>query len=127
MVVAVIDSGLTTIDGTFGFRIWDGRGRWKVPAYPGAARRRWLRADPYRQPIRPPHRAPARLAQGAQREVMSVNPALDLDHAPRRQKVDDGARLNCWSASEARTFLAAANADGPVRGTLCGRARQRGT
>lgn len=69
---------------------------------------------------RPVHHTVLRraLRKAVKEKLMMVNPALDLDHAPRRPKVDDAARLNCWTATDARTFLAAAKADGPQTAAL---------
>jgi integrase len=51
--------------------------------------------------------------------LLTVNPAADLEHAPRRARAhDDDARRNCWSATEAQTFLAAAKAAGPQTAAL---------
>jgi integrase len=47
-------------------------------------------------------------------KLIPENPAADLDGKPRRKRdKGDDARQHCWSAAEARTFLAAAGAAGP--------------
>jgi integrase len=57
------------------------------------------------------HRA---LRKAVKDKLIAVNPAVDLDGKPRRKR-DKGedARQHCWSAAEARNFLAAAKAAGP--------------
>lgn len=67
--------------------------------------------------------------------IIAVNIAVDLDHKPRlNRKQHVAARLHCWTAGEARTFLAAAGASssraaafytlaldsGARKGELCG-------
>lgn len=64
---------------------------------------------------RPLHHTVLRRAlRKAKKERLVVeNHAADLDHTPRRRRgPDDGARVNCWSASDAKAFLAAAKAAG---------------
>jgi integrase len=51
--------------------------------------------------------------------VINGNPAADLDHAPRRQKArNEDARQNCWTATEAKTFLTTAKDAGPQTAAL---------
>ena len=65
---------------------------------------------------RPVHHTVLRraLRKAAKERLIMVNPAADLDHAPRRRKAPDDARVNCWSPYEAKTFLAAAKAAGCI-------------
>ena len=60
------------------------------------------------------------LRKAVKDKLLTVNPAVDLDHAPRRprSKAADDARINCWTADEARTFLATAKAAGPQTAAL---------
>jgi integrase len=46
--------------------------------------------------------------------LIASNPAVDLDHRPRRprEKASEGAQQHVWTATEARRFLAAAKAAG---------------
>ena len=70
---------------------------------------------------RPVHHTVLRraLRKATKERLISINPAVDLDHAPRRQKTPDAdARVNCWSALEAKTFLAAAKSTGPQAAAL---------
>lgn len=50
------------------------------------------------------------LRKAAKLKRIVVNPAGDLDHVPRRSKMQNDARVNCWMASEAKAFLVAAKA-----------------
>jgi hypothetical protein len=53
------------------------------------------------------------LRKATKERLIVVNPAADLDHTPRRKRgADAGARINCWTGAEARTFLAVAKAAG---------------
>jgi len=64
---------------------------------------------------RPVHHTVLRraLRKAVKDRLLVSNPAVDLDHAPRRRKApDEGARQNCWTAAEAKTFLASAKAAG---------------
>ena len=91
-----------------------------VPEAPGVARRGVLRGHPGRQPAGPSHGAPAGAPQGGERErLITVNPADGPGPTPpRREGAGRGARMNCWTATEAKTFLAAAKADGPQAAAL---------
>jgi len=76
------------------------------------------------------------LRKAVKDKLLTVNPAVDLDHAPRRSKskASEDARMNWWTAHDARTFLAAAKAAdaqsaalyavaldaGPRKGEICG-------
>jgi integrase len=70
---------------------------------------------------RPVHHTVLRraLRKAVKERLLAMNPATDLDHPPRRAKeASQDARLNCWTAAEARTFLVAAKAAGPQEGAL---------
>ncbi|HEY2906887.1 MAG TPA: tyrosine-type recombinase/integrase [Vicinamibacterales bacterium] len=59
------------------------------------------------------------LRKATKERLLVANPAADLDHTPRRRRgADDGARINCWTAAEAKTFLAAAKAAGAQAAAL---------
>ena len=61
------------------------------------------------------------LRKAVKDKLLAVNPAGDLDHVPRRSKAkaSEDARVNCWSAQEAKTFLVTAKAAGRAgRGAL---------
>jgi integrase len=53
------------------------------------------------------------LRKAVKDRLISVNPAIDLDGKPRRQRDAVAARQHAWTATEAQTFLAAAKAAGP--------------
>jgi integrase len=56
------------------------------------------------------HRA---LRKAVKDRLVTVNVASDLETTPRRQRgKSEDARLHCWTAGEARQFLATAKADG---------------
>ncbi|MBA3884574.1 MAG: site-specific integrase [Acidobacteria bacterium] len=62
------------------------------------------------------HRA---LRKAVKERVLLVNPADDLDHAPRRDRGrDEDAAKHCWSVIEAQTFLAAVKAAGGQAGAF---------
>jgi integrase len=70
---------------------------------------------------RPVHHTVLRraLRKAVKERLIPLNPIADLDRAPRRQKAKDAdARVNCWSAAEAKTFLAVAKASGPQTAAL---------
>jgi integrase len=57
------------------------------------------------------HRA---LRKAVKEKLILANPASDLDHAPKRPRGrDKDARVNCWTARDARTFLETAKKQGP--------------
>ena len=59
------------------------------------------------------------LRKAVKERLLAVNPAADLDHVPRRKRAaDEDARSNCWSAAEAKNFLAAAKAAGSQAAAL---------
>jgi integrase len=53
---------------------------------------------------------------------LAVNPAIDLDHKPRRiaGRRSEDAQKHCWNAQEARSFLAAAIVMGQRQGAFYG-------
>jgi hypothetical protein len=54
------------------------------------------------------------LRKAKKQKYLANNPAGDLDHVPRRPKPQhDDARVNCWTAVEASSFLVVAKAAGP--------------
>jgi integrase len=62
------------------------------------------------------HRA---LRKAVKERLLLVNPADDLDHAPRRDRGrDEDAAKQCWSATEAHKFLMAAKAAGTQAGAF---------
>lgn len=59
------------------------------------------------------------LQKAARNRLIITSPIADLDHAPRRPKGrDEDARVNCWTAAEAKTFLAVAKAAGSQAAAL---------
>lgn len=59
------------------------------------------------------------LRKAVKDRLLTRNPAADLDHTPKRRKAPaEDARVNCWTAGEAKTFLAAAKAAGPQAAAL---------
>lgn len=53
------------------------------------------------------------IRKAAKSKIISVNIAADLDHKPRLNRQQrDAARMHCWTATEARTFLQAARSAG---------------
>jgi integrase len=53
------------------------------------------------------------LRKAVKDKLITVNPAIDLDGKPRRKRdKGDDARQHCWTAAEARAFLAVAKAAG---------------
>jgi integrase len=70
---------------------------------------------------RPVHHTVLRraLRKAVKERLLALNPAVDLDHSPRRRKAaDEDARVNCWTSQEARAFLVAAKAAGPQAAAL---------
>lgn len=59
------------------------------------------------------------LRKAKKQKYLASNPAGDLDHVPRRPKPQhDDARVNCWTAVEASSFLVVAKAAGPQAAAL---------
>jgi integrase len=58
------------------------------------------------------------LRKAKKQHLLAANPASDLDHVPQRVRTQDDARINCWSAAEAKAFLLVAKADGPQTAAL---------
>src|SRR5262249_44180195 len=56
------------------------------------------------------HRA---LKKAAKERLITLNPAVDLDLPKRATDHTASPRAHCWTAAQARTFLAAAHARGP--------------
>jgi integrase len=59
------------------------------------------------------------LRKAVKDQLRSKNPIVDIDRAPRRQKPKNAdARINCWTATEAKTFLTTAKTAGAQSGAL---------
>jgi integrase len=59
------------------------------------------------------------LRKAVKDRLLSKNPIVDIERAPRRKKTANAdARINCWTASDAKTFLTTAKKAGPQTAAL---------
>jgi integrase len=67
------------------------------------------------------------LRKAVRDRLVSINVAADLDGRPRRERSkSEAARTNCWTGTEAQTFLIAAKAAGPQDAAFYGLALDSG-
>jgi len=73
------------------------------------------------------HTVLSRALRKAKRDnLITTNPAPDVESRPRRQRDPDAARANCWTQDEARQFLAAAKVAGAQTAALYALALETG-